>query len=148
MKAKYISVLIISAVAGCAAGGPTGATGETSEEGPVKQSAPQALTLAECATQRDTCFLNNPFFGLFTCPVQYAQCQTTASNGIPAAVTSAISDTAACARTEASCLNAAKNAASRLQCTQKAADCVAAVVDARLPPVVTGTAMCIDNAVS
>jgi hypothetical protein len=141
MKANNVSVLILAALAGCAANVPT-------DEAPVQKSAAEALTLAECATQRDTCFQNNPLFGLFTCPLQYAQCQATASNGIPAAVTSAIKDTRACAATANTCLQAAKSAADRLTCRQKEADCIAGVVEARLPPIVTGTAMCIDDSVT
>lgn len=145
MKATFIGTLIIVALAGCAASAPP----ESSDEGAaVAESAPQALTLAECAAQRDKCYAQNPLFGLLTCPLQYTQCTVTASNGIPAAVTSAINDTAACARTAATCLGKATNAAGALQCRQAEADCVAAVVDARLPPVVTGTAQCIDDAVS
>jgi len=109
------------------------------------QALHEALTLQECATQRDTCFSNNPFFGFFTCPLQYTQCVATADNGLPAQVSSAITAAAACARAETSCLRNATNTAQRLACTQTAAECVADIVDARLPQVVSGTLECVDG---
>jgi hypothetical protein len=141
MKAKLFAALILAcATTSCAA--PI----QGDEEASVEASA-EALTLQECATQRDTCFRNNPFFGFFTCPAQYTQCAASASNGLPAEVASAISDTAACTRAEATCVRAAEgNAAKILTCTQTEAQCIADVVDARLPQVVTGTIDCVDDA--
>jgi hypothetical protein len=141
MKSRYFAALLIVAGSGCAAG-------PVPDDSKVAQSAPQALTLAECGQQQTQCFQNNPILGILTCPLQYAQCQATASNGIPAEVASAISDARSCASQQATCLRNAKSGAARLQCVQQEADCVAAIVNTRLPPVVTGTAQCVDNAVS
>ena len=117
------------------------------DEAPVTSSTAEALTLVQCATQRDDCFRKYPFFGLFTCPAQYAQCSATASNGIPAQVTAAIADAAACAAEGRDCRASAKNAAAILVCTNEEAQCVGAIVDASIPDVVTGTAECVADAV-
>src|SRR5258706_11990290 len=123
MKTKVVTLILLAAcVAGCAA--------SVEHDAPVATSA-DALTVQECATRRDTCFRQNPLFGLFTCPGQYAQCLATASNGIPAQVTSAITDTVACADAARACRVAATP--SQLpQCTADEAACIAAIVDARL----------------
>jgi hypothetical protein len=133
-----VALLMAAAAAGCAA--------PVQDETSV-HSASAALTAQECAAQRDSCFAENPLFGLFTCPLQYAQCAATASNGIPAQVTSAIRDTATCTRAQASCLADASKPSEVLACTETEAQCVAAIVDAQLPKVVTGTAQCVDDAV-
>lgn len=146
MKVNPFAVLMIVAASGCAAA-PVGGDDALLEDSEV-QSVEQAVTLAECATQRDTCFRNNPFFGFFTCPLQYTQCAATASNGLPAQVAAAINDAQACARTNASCLGNAETAAERLACTQQNAQCVAEIVDANLPPVVEGTLECVDGAIA
>lgn len=141
MKSKYFAVLMFAAAtAGCAAPAM-----DNPEEDAV-QSSSDFLTLAECATQRDKCFQNNPFFGFFTCPVQYTQCVATASNGLPAQVTSAIRDAAACARENTECLEAAETADDALACGVENAECIAAIVDANLPQVVTDTAQCVEAA--
>jgi hypothetical protein len=63
MNAKlWTALAIAAAAAGCAA--PAG-----NDEASVQASA-EALTLQQCATQRDTCLTQNPFFGFFTCPIQ------------------------------------------------------------------------------
>jgi hypothetical protein len=142
MKAKLLAALTIAAATASCAAPIQGDQDEASLE-----SSAEALTVAECATQRDTCLRNNPFFGFFTCPAQYTQCVATASNGIPAEVASAISDTAACNRTQATCLrNAAGNPQKVLACTQAEAQCIADIVDARLPQVVSDTLTCVDDA--
>jgi hypothetical protein len=149
MKANHFAVLMfaVAAATGCAA-----APVPDHEEATLDESSLQAtiseLTLAECATQRDTCLRNNPFFGFFTCPLQYTQCVATASNGLPAQVTNAISDAAACTRQQASCLGNAETAAERLACTQQQARCVADIVDANLPQVVDDTLECVEGAIT
>jgi hypothetical protein len=141
MNAKFIAALMLAAAAaGCAA------TPVPDHEQLEVQSAAEALTLQECATQRDTCFRNNPFFGFFTCPLQYTQCTATASNGLPAQVATAISDAAACARANTACLNNAENAQEVLECGVENAECVAEIVDANLPQVVSGTVECVNGA--
>lgn len=140
MNTKHFAALALAAaMCGCAAA-------------PVENTSPvqgtgEALTTQECATQRDSCFSANPIFGFFTCPVQYGQCLATASNGLPAQVTSAISAANGCASIEATCLGKATTAADRLACTETAASCLAEVVGARLPKVVTGTAECVTSSV-
>ena len=147
MKAIQIAVLmIVAAATGCAAA-PVQDETALLEEGEV-QSVEQAVTLQECATQRDTCFRNNPFFGFFTCPLQYTQCAATASNGLPAQVASAINDAQACARQNVTCLNSSESAADRLECAEQNAACVAEIIDANLPQVVTGTVECVDGAIT
>jgi hypothetical protein len=142
MKLHYLAVLAFAAaVSGCAA------SPVLDHEELEVQSAVEALTLAECAAQRDTCFQNNPFFGFFTCPLQYTQCAATASNGLPAQVSNAIADAAACARANTACLRNAENSGEVLECGVANAECVAEIVDANLPPVVTGTVECVDGAV-
>jgi len=142
MKSHHIAVLAFAAaVSGCAA------TAVPDHEQLEVQSATEALTLQECATQRDTCFQNNPFFGFFTCPLQYTQCAATASNGLPAQVSNAISDAAACARANTACLRNAENPGEVLECGVENAECVAEIVDANLPQVVTGTVECVDGAI-
>ena len=140
MNAKHFaSALVVLLAAGCAA--------PVADEAPVTSTTAEALTLAECATQRDDCFRKYPFFGLFTCPAQYAQCTATASNGIPAQVTAAIGDAAECASEARSCRGAAEDAADLLVCTREEAECVGAIIDASIPDVVTGTAECVEDAV-
>lgn len=140
MKTNAIlSCLIVSLVAGCAAQVEDGADVAVSAEG---------LTLQECAEQRSACYLGHPLFGLFTCPGQYAQCLATAEDGIPAQVTAAIADTAACVEEGRGCRMAAENAEDALACTASEAACIGAVVDAQIPDVVTGTAECVAEAAS
>jgi len=140
MQSKlFIALSLAAALAGCAAA-------------PVQDSTrvegtSEALTVQECATQQSSCFGANSIFGFFTCPVQYAQCLATASNGLPAQVTSAINDANACARQDVSCHMEATSPAENLGCTEQTADCVAKIVGARLPTVVTGTAQCVTSSV-
>jgi len=133
--------LAVSSLVGCAA--------------PVEDEAPQEvsgqefkLTLAECGAQQDECFRKNPLFGLFTCPAQYAQCTATASNGLPAEVSSAVADAAACTSKAVRCRAAAGSPAALLACTTDEAECVAEIVGVDLPDVVEGTAECVEGAVS
>jgi hypothetical protein len=141
MNAKHLaSALVGLMAAGCAA--------PIADEAPVTSTTAEALTLAQCATQRDDCFRRYPFFGLFTCPAQYAQCSATASNGIPAQVTAAIGDAAECASQARSCRgDAGTNAGALLVCTREEAECVGAIIDASIPDVVTDTAECVEDAV-
>jgi hypothetical protein len=142
MNAKLLATALVGLLtASCAA-----PSAEVVEERPVVSTA-EALTLAECAAQRDTCFQRYPFFGLFTCPAQYTQCVATASNGIPAQVTAAIGDVADCVAQGIDCRGDANDAGDLLVCTTEEAECVAAIVGAQIPSVVTGTAECIDGAV-
>ncbi|HKU38181.1 MAG TPA: hypothetical protein VJR89_08540, partial [Polyangiales bacterium] len=140
MSLKPFSILMLAAAAaGCAAA-------DKPERADVQSSA-NAITLEECADQRDACLRRNPPIGLLICPIQYEQCVATASDGIPAVVTAAVRDTAMCAQTAVRCRVGAEAAEGALQCTQKEADCIADIIDANLPPIVTGTADCIDSAV-
>jgi hypothetical protein len=144
MKATFFASMIAGLMllaASCAA--PV----EDSAAGAAVTQTSEALTLQECATQRDMCFRRYPIFGLFTCPAQYAQCTATASNGIPAQVTAAISDATECARDAASCRGDANTPAALLACTTEEAACVGAIIDAQIPEVVTGTAECLESAV-
>jgi hypothetical protein len=107
----------------------------------------QALTLTQCASQRDACLTSNPLFGWFTCPAQYALCTATASNGLPAQVNQAISDAASCTGADLECTNAANTPAALAACATTDAECVASIVQAQLPSIVTGTATCVTDAV-
>jgi hypothetical protein len=116
---------------------------------PEKTSAStQSVTLADCATQRDACFANNPLFGVFVCPAQYTQCTLTASNGLPAEVNQAVTDAAACASTFRRCEVEARTLAQRASCATTEAECVASILQVTLPSVVTGTATCITNSIN
>ncbi|MDB4971695.1 MAG: hypothetical protein JWN48_36 [Myxococcaceae bacterium] len=137
--------LVVSSLAyGCAAPGEDNAPAESDS---VQQQT-QDLTLSECAAQRDTCFSKNPLFGVFTCPAQYTQCSATASNGLPAEVSSAIADAADCTSAALKCVNGANSVTKTAVCTENEAQCVAAIVDVDLPNVVEGTAACVDASVS
>jgi hypothetical protein len=141
---SIVAVLFVgtSLVSGCAAS--TDGQGSPEQTG----SSVQSLTLAQCATQRDACLTANPLFGLFTCPLQYTQCTATASNGLPAQVTNAISDAAACTSSDLECTNAATTAAQLAACATTEAECVGSIVQVHLPTVVTGTATCVQTSVS
>jgi len=106
-----------------------------------------ALTADECASQRDACFKANPILGLLTCPAQYAQCTRTASDGLPAQVSSAITDAEECIKEARSCVLEASGATGAARCAADEAQCVAAIVGAHLPKVVEGTAACVDSTV-
>ncbi|HKP64545.1 MAG TPA: hypothetical protein VJV78_47740 [Polyangiales bacterium] len=141
MNLKPFSILMLAAVAaGCSAA--------NEPERSAVQGSSNALTLEECADQRDECLGRNQPLGLLLCPLQYNQCVLTASNGIPAEVATAVGDTAMCAQTALRCRGSAEGATDVLKCTQTEADCIADVIGANLPPIVTGTAACIDDAAS
>jgi hypothetical protein len=130
-----------SLIGGCTnAVGGQGATERTN-------TSVQSLTLAECASQRDACLANDPLLGFLLCPLQYDQCAASASNGLPAQVNSAISDTAACVSADRQCVNAATTPAQVASCATTQAQCVASVVQDHLPTVVSGTATCVDDAI-
>ncbi len=136
--------VVFASLIGCAAPGEQ--DNEPSESASIEASA-QSLTLAECQTQRDTCYKRNPLFGLFSCPAQYTQCAANATaDGVAQEVTAAITATRECTEDYASCV--ATNPGGVTGCTADQAECVAAVVGVELPPVVDGTAACVDKAVS
>ena len=108
----------------------------------------QSVTLADCATQRDACMASNPLFGLFVCPAQYTQCTLTASNGLPAQVNQAVTDAAACASTGRRCAVDARTPAQAASCAATEAECIASILQVRLPSIVTGTATCVTNSVN
>jgi hypothetical protein len=130
-----------SLIAGCAAN--VDGQGGTEQEG----TSAQALTVTQCASQRTACFANNPLFGLFTCPAQYAKCALTASNGLPAQINQAVSDAAACNTADLECTNAATTAPELVACTTTEAECVGAILQVTLPTIVTGTATCVENSI-
>lgn len=133
----FLTVVLAAGLAGCAA--------PARHEEPVSVTE-SGLTVQECATQRDSCFAKNPLFGLFTCPGQYAQCLVTASNGIPAQVTAAVRDAADCVDTERLCIQEDPTLAA--SCTADEAQCLATIANITLPPIVDGTAKCIDDDVA
>ena len=135
----FLSVVLAAVVAACA-------TADEAEQAAVQGSS-DALTLADCAEQRDACLDRNQPLGLLICPLQYEQCVWTASNGIPAAVAAAIGDTAACAQKALRCRTSSESPVEALECTQAEASCIADVIGANLPPIVTGTAECVEDAV-
>jgi hypothetical protein len=134
-----------SLVTGCAAS--VDSSGQGSEPEATATSVDK-LTTSQCADQQTACLQKNPLFGLFVCPAQYTQCVATASNGLPAQVTSAISDAAQCTKDLLSCTNAAETPAATVQCATTEAACVASIVQINLPPVVTGTAQCVTDSVT
>src|SRR5262249_30134106 len=137
VKWTHLVVLGIASGAACSApvDGVDSRTGVSAE----------ALTVSECQGQLDDCYAENPFFGLFTCPGQYTQCLVTASNGIPAQVQSAVSDARMCREQAVDCRKGIENPEDAIECTQKEAECVADIVGARLPPIVTGSAECVED---
>jgi hypothetical protein len=137
MRLYALALVVLAATVSCAA--------------PMKDDAAPAvsaetLTLQDCATNQNTCFAQNPLFGIFTCPAQYAQCVATATNGIPAQVAAAISDARDCRTQAAACRAKATTATAQLSCTTDEANCVAAIVNAHLPQVVTGEEDCVTSA--
>jgi hypothetical protein len=149
-RSSLFALLVVgtSLSTGCAAsvdGQGQGGQGEPAEK---TAASAQALTVAQCGTQRDTCMAQDPLFGIFVCPAQYAQCTATASNGLPAQVNSAISETAACTSAFLNCSNDASTPAQLTSCTATEATCIASIVQVNLPPVVTGTATCVTNSVT
>lgn len=143
MNKSTLSTLAVafSTLIGCAAPQQDNAPSESSIE-----STSQDLTIEECGAQRDKCFRNNPLFGLFTCPAQYTQCTATATvDGVAQEVTSAISAARECTEDAAKCV--AGNPGGAAGCAADQAACVAAIVGAELPPVVEGTAACVDDSV-
>lgn len=134
-----LTAALLAVLSGCAA--------QVAEDENTVATGASAVTLAECATQRDACFAQYPLFGLLTCPLQYNQCVLTADNGIPAQVTAAIADAAACADEARTCRQSAESAADLLICTEGAALCVGSIVGVDLPNVVEGTLACVDGAV-
>jgi hypothetical protein len=130
-----------SLLIGCAAN----VDGQGSSE--KTSTSAQSLTLTQCASQRDSCLSSNPLFGWFTCPAQYTQCAATASNGLPAQVNQAISDAAACTSADLECTNAATTPAGVAECATTEAECVATIVQAHLPTIVTGTSTCVADSV-
>jgi hypothetical protein len=130
-----------SVITGCATGvDPKGTPEKTS-------TSIQSVTLADCASQRDACFANNPLIGVFVCPAQFTQCTLTANNGLPAQVNQAITDAAACNNADRECTAAARTPAQVAACARTQAECVASIVQVPLPSIVTGTATCIQNTV-
>jgi hypothetical protein len=138
IKAIGSSLLLAAGLAGCAA--------STQQDAAPVAASSSALTVQECGTQRDTCLSRNFLLGIFICPAQYTQCVATASNGIPAQVTSAIQDVADCVETARLCRMEAPNQLAT--CAADQAACVAAIGNVRLPPIVDGTAMCVDQDVA
>lgn len=141
---KTTTIVFIALAAGIAGVTGCAAAPAQQQDAPVAASA-QGLTVDECATQQTNCFAQYPLFGLFTCPAQYAQCLATASNGIPAQVTAAITDAEDCAKRARACRIETPDRA--LGCTEDEATCIAAIVGAKLPPIVTGTAACAEDSV-
>jgi hypothetical protein len=144
MNKSTLSTLAVafSSLIGCAAPDQDSAEFESSIEG-----TKQDLTVEECRAQQDACFRRNPFFGAFTCPVQYAQCTAAATaEGVAAPVVSAINAARECTEEAAACV--AKDPAKAASCASAQADCVAAIIGAELPPIVDGTAACVDDSVA
>lgn len=140
MKNVWKTVMAVGAVmSGCAAGAP-----ETDSIGVSEAS----LTTQECGTQRDTCVRQFGFLGALTiCPTQYTTCMATASNGLPAAVTDAVSDAADCTDTFATCTASATSPSQLAGCAEAQAQCVAGILDVEIPSVVTGTTECVEGGV-
>jgi hypothetical protein len=145
MRQSAITTLAFAAISlvGCAA-----PADEASSESQEVSGQELKLTVAECGAQQDACLRKNPLFGLFTCPAQYTQCTATASNGLPAEVSAAAADAAACAQSAVRCRGAAGSPAALLACTTTEAECVADIVGVDLPDVVEGTAACVEGALS
>ena len=141
MKRIVPLIAVAGALVGCAM--------PTSDSGPAPEinAAGAALTLEECAEQRDNCLSENPLFGLFTCSIQYTQCRTTAEDGLPAQVIAAVADARECRQEGSECRRDAESGGGLLACTAEQAECVATIVDVPLPAIVEGTAACVDSAV-
>ncbi|HTU57986.1 MAG TPA: hypothetical protein VMF89_06125 [Polyangiales bacterium] len=135
-----LTLTLSFAAASCAAA-PT-------EEAALSAAASQALSLEDCATQRDACFAENPILGLLTCPAQFTQCTAAVASGIPREVAAAVDDARECVRVGVACVaEAGADPVALAVCAENEAQCVAAIVDIDLPNVVEGTAACVDGAV-
>jgi hypothetical protein len=142
MKVNHAFIFVgTSLLVGCAA------TPEGQGSSERSNTSSESLTLTQCASQRDSCLTSNPLFGWFTCPAQYSRCTATASDGLPAQVSQAISDAAACTSGDLECTNAATTATEIAACAATEAKCVAAIVQTHLPTIVTGTATCVQDSV-
>ena len=146
---KTLSIAFAAAVlailAGCSANATTPEVGVSSE----------ALTLAQCDTQRNACIAKSGLFGLLTCNAQYTTCAATSSNGLPAQVVSAASAAAECTTDLDDCVLAATKPSELAACAEDQATCVAGILDVTLPvldltlpPVVSGTTDCADDGVA
>lgn len=124
----------------------TGAPEQASFEVDAAASG-QALTLEDCASQRDACFAESPVLGLLTCPAQYTQCTAAVASGIPREVASAVQDARECVRAGVACTAEAGSPLQVAECAEDEAQCVAAIVDIELPRVVEGTAECVRSTV-
>jgi len=141
MKAQTFSLIALAcaALAGCST-----AVDDSQEIGVTSQ----ALTLAECGTQRDACVRQFGFLGALTvCPTQYTTCTLTASNSLPTQVTDAVSDAADCTDTFEGCVIAAQTPTALTACAEAEAICVAGILDVELPEIVSGTTECVDGGV-
>jgi hypothetical protein len=136
---------VLAVLAGCTATTTQPDVGVSSE----------ALTLAQCSTQRDACFAKNGLFGLLTCNAQYTTCSATATNGLPAQVVDAAAAAAECTTDLDDCVLAATKPSDLAVCAEAQAACAADVLeitlpelDLSLPPVVSGTTDCADAALA
>ncbi len=107
----------------------------------------QAMTLAQCADQRDACIDDMGLLGLIFCNMDYTLCTATADNGLPAEVIQAASDVAQCTAELDDCVFAAETPTQLALCAEAEAQCVADILDVQLPTIVSGTAACVDGAV-
>jgi hypothetical protein len=133
-----------SSVLGCAA--PDQGPSENDES---VGSASSELSEEVCAEQRDECLENSPFFGWFTCPAVYEQCKNTPEvvGEVVEGIAENIADARKCNEEFVECQDGASGVEERLACVADRADCIAAIVKADLPPVVTGTVECLDATV-
>lgn len=125
----------------------TGCTSEVSQEDSIGV-AKQNLTIAQCEAQRDECLDSMGLFGLVTCNFNFTFCAVTSETGLPAAVTGAIEDAAACRAELDDCVRAAETPAQLRTCAENQARCVAGILDIQLPPIVEETAACVDDGIS
>src|SRR6188472_3039213 len=104
---------VLAVLAGCTANAPT--------ESEVAVSS-EALTLAQCDTQRSACIAKNGLFGLITCNLQYTTCSSTATNGLPAQVVSAAAAAAECTTDLDDCVIAASAPSDLAACAEDQAN--------------------------
>ncbi len=105
----------------------------------------QALTLAECAAERDECMDRAGLLGLVFCNADYTLCAATADNGLPAQVVDAAAGAAECTAQLDDCVLAASSPSELTACAEAEALCVAEVLDVQLPAIVSGTTACVDG---
>jgi hypothetical protein len=138
-----IFAVICTSMVGCAA--PDQAPSESDES--IGSTSLQ-LSKEVCQERKDECSKSNPLFGWFTCPAVYEQCIRTPEvvDEVGGEIAKDIAAARKCNEDFIDCQGDASGVEERLACVADRAECIAEIVQANLPPIVTGTAECVEAA--